>query len=189
MRRVASRFAALGALVALVAALTAGGVSAAGAKKLVEGTVFDTTCATVCAPGCPPPPHCGPVMPQSTGSAAADIVCAQRQIVCPLSRSRGAGPEFCVQGQPCGVVYPLYTGEGAVVTVRKRGSSTAMTTLPIGEGHFKIRLAPGEYVLRPYLPEPRCWSGEPVMTKITTKLHSPVPVTLDVSDSCVLHAD
>ena len=165
----------LAAVVALVLASAAG----AGSKKLVEGTVYDTTCAAACVPECPPPPHCGPVT-----AARTDVVCTQRRIVCPLERS----PRICLPSTNCGS-YPVYSGEGAVVNVRKRGSATVLATLPIVEGHFKLRLAPGEYVFHPYLPEESCWSGEPATVKVTARLKSPVPATLDVSNHCVAHPD
>ena len=53
-----------------------------------------------------------------------------------------------------------------MVNVRKRGSATVLATLPVVEGHFKIRLGPGEYVLHPYLPEPQCWSGDRGRVKV-----------------------
>jgi hypothetical protein len=189
MKRFARGFLGFVALVALVAALTPGGASAAGGKKLVEGTVYDTTCpGTSCSP-CPPP--CGPVpAPQSRTKAICAQAAAQRRIVCPLQETaRGAGPDFCVQGEPCGVAYPIYTGEGAVVNVRKRGSATALATLPIVEGHFQIRLAPGDYVFHPYLPEPQCWSGEKTIATVDPRAQSPVPATLNVSNRCVAHPD
>src|ERR1700709_586050 len=116
----------LAVLVALVAGLVAGSAGAAGQKKLVEGTVYDTTCATVCTPECPPPPHCGPI----TQAQTTKVVCAQRAaslIVCPLYKPA----VVCVQATPCPgtTVYPVYSGEGAVVKVRKRGSATVVATL------------------------------------------------------------
>jgi hypothetical protein len=74
-----------------------------------------------------------------------------------------------------------------VVNVRRRGSATVLARLPVVAGHFKRRLGPGEYVLHPYLPEEPCWSGEPATVVVTPRLHSPVPVTLDVGDGCVAH--
>lgn len=172
------------ALVALVAMFVAGSAAAAGNKKLVEGTVYDTTCAGIaCGVECPPPPHCGPI----TASTQTAIVCpmAKRMIACPLSR---AGVVVCVQAEGCPVTNPpVYSGEGAVVNVRKRGSATLIATLPVTEGHFSIRLAPGEYVLRPYLPEPQCWSAEQAMIAVAAKAKGPVPASVDVSDSCVAH--
>jgi hypothetical protein len=174
--------AALG-LVVLVAviALGTGSASAAGNKKLVEGTVYDTTCATACVPECPPPP-CGPV----TQAKKAAVICAQRVkplIVCPLYRT-----VVCIQA-PCPgpVVYPVYSGEGAIVKVRKRGSATVIATLPVVEGHFKIRLAPGYYELRPFLPEPECWSGAKQEVLVSPKAQGPVPSELWVANSCVAH--
>jgi hypothetical protein len=186
MRRVVTGLSVL--LLASVLFAGLGSAAAAGSKKLVEGTVYNTTCAGTTCGGCPPP--CGPIaVPQSR----TDIVCAQaqRRIVCPLAQSSGTkvAPDFCILGEPCGVSFPIYSGEGAVVTVRKRGSSTAQATLPIVEGHFKIRLAPGEYVIRPFPPEMQCWSGEPTTIKVTSKLKSPVPATVNVSNGCVAHPD
>jgi hypothetical protein len=175
------------ALVALVATFVAGSAAAAGNKKLVEGTVYDTTCATACVPECPPPPHCGPI----TVQREERIVCpmAERRIIaCPLSR---ASVIVCVQAEGCPGTSnpPVYSGEGAVVNVRTRGSAKLLATLPVSEGHFSIRLAPGEYVLRPYLPEPQCWSGEPVRITVAARTKGPVPASVDVSDSCVAHPD
>jgi hypothetical protein len=181
--RIGVRLVGLVALLASVMTL-APGVASAGNRKLVEGTVYDTTCATACVPECPPPPHCGPI----TAQAKADIVCAQAQrlIVCPLETS----PRICLQGSPCGGgTYPVYSGEGATVNVRRRGSATVIANLPVVEGHFSIRLGPGDYVLRPYLPEESCWSAEPGTVAVAARLKSPVLATVDVSDSCVAHPD
>jgi hypothetical protein len=170
-------------IAAAVVALAAGSTSAAGSKKLVEGTVYDTTCATACLPECPPPPHCGPI----TQAAREKVVCAQpqqRMIVCPLAGS----PRICLPSSNCGG-YPVYSGDGAVVNVRKRGSATVLATLPVVEGHFKIRLPAGEYILHPYLPEEPCWSGKTAMVQLTARLRSPVPATVDVSNGCVAHPD
>lgn len=183
MQRMGTVLGCLAAFAALTAASVPGGASAAQNKKLIEGTVYDTTCATVCMPECPPPPHCGPV----TQAASAAVVCAQRAkrlIVCPLSTS----PRICLPSTNCGG-YPIYAGEGAIVKVRKRGSATVLATLPIVEGHFRLRLGPGEYVLHPYLPEEPCWSGGPAMLKVTPRLRSPVPVVIDVGNGCVAHPD
>jgi hypothetical protein len=159
------------------------GVASAGNRKLVEGTVYDATCATTCEPGCPPPPHCGPI---PAARVATDIVCAQRLIVCPLATS----PRICLQGSPCGGVdYPVYSGEGAIVKIRRRGSSKVLASLPVVEGHFKLRLGAGEYVIHPYLPEEPCWSGASATLAVTPRLKSPVPTTLDVANSCVAHPD
>jgi hypothetical protein len=185
MRRAGKGLIALVALVALFAGLGSG-TAAAGNMKLVEGTVYDTTCVTVCTPPCPPP--CGPIpAPQSP----ADVICAQAQMVCPLADSSGkrAAPDFCILGEPCGVSYPVYSGEGSLVNVRKRGSATVLARLSIVEGHFKIRLAPGEYVFHPYMAEEQCWSAEPVTTKVSAKLQGPVPATLNATNRCVVHAD
>lgn len=157
------------------------GVAAAGQKKLVEGTVYDTTCVAVCMPECPPPPHCGPV---PVTKSRSDVICAQASIVCPLYR---AAPTVCLPSTNCGG-YPVYGGEGSLVNVRKRGSTRVLARLPIVEGHFKIRLGPGQYVFHPYLAEEQCWSAGPVTAAVTPKLKSPVPVTLDVTNRCVVHA-
>jgi hypothetical protein len=175
----------LAVLVALVAGLVAGSATAGGPKKLVEGTVYDTTCATACTPECPPPPHCGPITQDQT----TKVVCAQRAarlIVCPLYKSA----VVCVQA-PCPgpTPYPVYSGEGAVVKVRKRGSATVLATLPLVEGHFKIRLAPGYYEMRPFLPEPECWSGTKHEVLISPKATGPVSAELWVANSCVAHPD
>lgn len=156
-----------GLLMVLVALFAAPGTSAAKDKKLVEGTVYDTTCATICPPECPPPPHCGPVAaPKSQGA----VICAQASIVCPLYRiAPGAS---------------IYTGEGSLVNVRKRGSATVIARLPIVAGHFQIRLAPGEYVFRPYMAEEQCWSAERVTALVPAKASSPVSVTLNATDAC-----
>jgi hypothetical protein len=176
MRRLGTALACALALIGLLAGLGSGTAAAAGHKKLVEGTVYDTTCATTCEPTCPPPPHCGPI----TAEARADVVCAQdrRIIACPLSRAASAA-----------FAYPVYSGEGAVINVRKRGSATVLAQLPVVEGHFKIRLGPGEYVLHPYLPEESCWSGEAERVAVTAKTQGPIPASLEVSDSCVAHPD
>src|ERR1700760_11120 len=74
------------ALAALIAVLVSGSATAAGGKKVVEGTVYDTTCSGVsCGVECPPPPHCGPI----TAGAKRRIVCplTKRMIACPLSRA------------------------------------------------------------------------------------------------------
>jgi hypothetical protein len=165
------RFIALGALLMLFVGLGSG-TAAAGGKKLVEGTVYDTTCVTVCQPECPPPPHCGPV-PVTKGKQK--VICAQASIVCPLYRIAPGGQ--------------VYTGEGSLVNVRKRGSAVVIARLPIVEGHFKIRLAPGAYVFHPYMAEERCWSADPVTSVLTPKLTSPVQVALDATNTCVVHAD
>jgi hypothetical protein len=175
------------ALVALVATFVAGSAGAAGNKKLVEGTVFDTTCAGVaCGVECPPPPHCGPITAQSE----MRILCpmAERMIACPLLR---AGVLVCVQAEGCPGTTgpPVYSGEGAVVNVRKRGSTAVLAKVPVLEGHFQVRLAPGEYVLRSHLPEPRCWSGASVQIAVAAKTRGPVPAAVDVSDGCVAHPD
>jgi hypothetical protein len=186
MRRFVT-LAGLAVLVVAVAGLVAGSAAAAGPTKLVEGTVYDTTgvvCAT-CAPECPPPPHCGPITQEQT----TKVICAQRAarlIVCPLYKSA----VVCVQ-TPCPGPrpYPVYSGEGAVVKVRKRGSSTVLATLPVVEGHFTVRLGLGEYMMRPFLPEPQCWSGPKMAVWVSGSLQGPLPSSLYVSNSCVAHPD
>jgi hypothetical protein len=76
-----------------------------------------------------------------------------------------------------------------VVTVRKRGSAAAPAKLPVVEGHFSSRLAPGEYVLRPYLPEPQCWSGEAITLSIAAKAKGPLTAAVSVRNRCVAHPD
>ena len=183
MRRRMTMF-ALSTLLIVLAGV--GPAAAAGSKKLVEGTVYDSTCAGTTCGGCPPP--CGPVpVPQSR----SDVICAQASIVCPLATSKdaGASPNFCIQGEPCGVSYPIYSGEGSLVNVRKRGSATVIARLPIVEGHFKIRLAPGEYVFHPYMAEEQCWAAAPVTTRVIAKSSGAVPVTLDATNRCVVHTN
>ena len=161
--------------VVMVAVLVAGlgsGTAAAGNKKVVEGTVYDTTCVTVCVPECPPPPHCGPV-PVTKGKR--HVICAQAAIVCPLYRIAPGGS--------------IYMGEGSLVNVRKRGSATVIARLPVVEGRFKIRLGPGDYVFHPYMAEEECWSAAPVTQAVTAKSQSPVAVALDATNRCVMHAN
>jgi hypothetical protein len=175
-------------LLALLVGLGSGSAAAAGTKKLVEGTVYDTTCATACMPACPPPPHCGPI---TANKASADVVCALREkriIACPLETTNST--VVCVRAEGCPTsAYPVYSGEGAVMKVRRRGSAAVIATLPVIEGHFKIRLGAGEYVLHPYLPEEPCWSGEPWRVKVTARTQGPIPVSVDVSNGCVAHPD
>jgi hypothetical protein len=173
------RAALVGLVVVVAPAVLLPGAASAGNRKLVEGTVYDTTCATSCVPECPPPPHCGPI---PAARASADIACAQRLIVCPLA----ASPRICLQGSPCGgVVYPVYSGEGATVNVRRRGSPTVIATLPVVEGHFEIRLGPDEYVFHPYLPEESCWPGSYETVTVPPRWRGPVPAAIDVFDRCV----
>jgi hypothetical protein len=174
----------LPALMAVVVALAPGSAAASGTKKLVEGTVYDTTCATACVLECPPPPHCGPVPP-----ARANVICAQsrRIIACPLAGTAPeTSPPVCLPASGC-VAYPLYSGEGAVVKVRRRGSARVLAALPVVEGHFEVRLGGGEYVLHPYLPEEPCWAGLPTMLKVWPKWKGPLPTEVTVSNSCVAH--
>jgi hypothetical protein len=185
MRRVGTRLICLAALSALIVGLGSGS-AAAGNRKLVEGTVYDTTCATACVPECPPPPHCGPIT-----QARSDIICAQPQkrIACPLDGSNSeVSPPICLPESGC-VTYPIYSGEGATVNVRRRGSAKVIAALPVIEGHFQIRLGPGEYVLHPYLSEEPCWSGQSTMVKVWAKYKGPIPTSVDVSNSCVAHSD
>lgn len=175
----------LAVLVVLAVGIVAGSATGAGSKKLVEGTVYDTTCASLCTPECPPPPHCGPI----TQAATTKVICAQRAarlIVCPLYKRTVE----CVQA-PCpgSGDYPVYSGEGGVVKVRKRGSTTVLATIPVVEGHFKIRLAPGYYEMRSFLPEPECWSGTKHEVLVEPKLQGPLAAQLWVANSCVAHPD
>jgi hypothetical protein len=185
MRRVAIALSCLGALVLLLAGLGSG-TAVAGSKKMVEGTVYDTTCPGTTCGGCPPP--CGPVpVPQKRNSA----ICAGASIVCPLASAKrpAASPDFCIQGEPCGVSFPIYSGEGSLVNVRKRGSAKVIARLPIVEGHFRIRLAPGEYVFHPYMAEENCWSAETMITAVMANVKSPIAVTMNATDGCVVHPD
>jgi hypothetical protein len=188
MRRMGTQLVCLGALLVILAGLGSGSAAAAGNRKLVEGTVYDTTCAVACAPECPPPPHCGPITASKLNSA---IVCPLRQrriIACPLAKAEST--VVCVRAEGCPTsAYPVYSAEGAVVNVRRRGSATVLATLAITEGHFKIRLGPGQYVLHPYLAEEPCWSGEPERVRVTAKTQGPIPASIEVSDSCVAHPD
>jgi hypothetical protein len=193
VRRCGIGLVALFALATIFAGLGSGSAAAAGNRKLVEGTVYDTTCATACRPECPPPPHCGPITAQR---ASSNIVCAQPQkriVACPLADppSTGASSQACVPDTPCGEdgTYPVYPGEGATINIRRRGSATVIATLPVVEGHFKIRLGPGEYVLHPYLPEPQCWSGIPAALKVPARWKGSIPAPISVGDSCVAHPD
>jgi hypothetical protein len=115
----------------------------------------------------------------------SDVICAQASIVCPLYR---AAPDICLPSSNCGG-FPVYSDEGSLVNVRKRGSTTVLARLPIVEGHFKTRLGPGQYVFHPYMAEEQCWSAEPVTAAVTSRLKSPVPVTLDATNRCVVHAN
>ncbi len=113
------------------------------------------------------------------------MVCAQRLIACPLY---AGAPRTCLPSSNCGG-NPIYSGEGSLVNVRRRGSATVIARLPIVEGHFKLLLPPGEYVFHPYMAEEQCWSAAPVTTKIAPRLQGPVPVTLDANNRCVVHTD
>lgn len=183
MRRAATAV-GLVALVAGLVALTGGSAAASGTKKLIEGTVYDATCATSCIPACPPPPHCGPI-PAAKPNAVA--ICAQRLriIACPLA---GATPEtsppVCLPASGC-VTYPVYSGEGAVVKVRRRGSIKVLAAIPVVAGHFQVRLGGGEYVLHPYLPDEPCWVGQSNMVKVWEKRKGPLAADLTVGNTCV----
>lgn len=187
MRRMGIRIVGAVALLVVLAGLGSGPASAAGNRKLVEGTVYDTTCATACLPECPPPPHCGPI----TADSSAAIVCPQTQkriIACPLvtKRAEEASTPVCLPESSC-LSYPVYSGEGATVNVRRRGSAKVIASLPVIEGHFRIRLGPGEYVIHPYLAEESCWSGEATMATVWAQYKGPIPISVDVHDSCVAH--
>jgi hypothetical protein len=159
---------AFSALVLVLAGLGSG-TAAAGQKKLVEGTVYDTSCVTVCQPHCPPP--CGPIPAPKSRSAA---ICAQASIVCPLYRVASASP--------------IYSGEGSLVNVRKMGSAKVIARLPVVEGHFEIRLAPGQYIFHPYMAEAQCWSAEPWRVQVTARERSPIPTSVGATNSCVRSA-
>lgn len=176
MRRLAVALVGLVALLAFVP----GAASAAGNKKLVEGTVYDANCVTVCRPECPPPPHCGPV-PAPKSRAA--VICAQAAIVCPLY---DASPRICLPSSSCGG-YPIYSVEGSLINVRKQGSATVIARLPIVEGHFEIRLAPGQYLFHPYMAEEQCWSAEPWRVEVTPREQSPIPTSVGAIDNCAEH--
>lgn len=159
------------------------GTAAAANKKLVEGTVYDTTCleTSACEPPCPPP--CAPV----PAARARIIVCAQQRIVaCPLRAAAETSPPVCLPASGC-FTYPVYSGAGATVNVRRRGSATVLMTLPVVEGHFQVRLGPGEYVLHPHLAEEPCWSGSASTVTVSAKWKGPVPTAVDVQDTCVAH--
>lgn len=170
------------ASLALAAGLGSGTAAAAGNKKLVEGTVYDTTCVAVCQPECPPPPHCGPV---PVTKVKRNVICAQAAIVCPLYR---VAPRICLPSSNC-AGDPIYTVEGSLVNVREMGSATVIARLPIVEGHFKIRLAPGQYIFHPYMAEEQCWSAEPRRVQVMARDHSPIPTSLGATNNCVVHAD
>jgi hypothetical protein len=184
MRRAATALICVTAIAVVFAGLGSG-TATAGNKKLVEGIVLDGTCGVSCLPPCPPP--CGPIpAPQSRG----DVICARASIVCPLTqKQRTVAPDFCIQGEPCGVVDPIYSGEGSLVNVRKRGSTEVIARLPIVEGHFKIRLAPGNYVFHPYMAEEQCWSAEPATTKVAADLRGAVTVRIYAHNSCAIHTE
>jgi hypothetical protein len=173
-------------LVGLIAVLVTGSAAAAGNRKLVEGTLYDASCGgAICGGECPPP--CGPIMQSRSRN---DLTCAQtqRRIVCPLASTSRAQRvvKVCSLGGPvpCGTEYPVYMGEGTVVTVRSKKTGRTIGPLPVVEGHFKVRLGPGYWVIRPYIPpEPNCWTGQQTI-EVTAQMKSPVPVVVDVSDSC-----
>ena len=178
-------------VVAVVVGLVAGSASAGGTKKLVDGTVYDTTtCISVCTPECPPPPHCGPITQAQTTKA----VCAQRLIVCPLYGvpTRVWAPrQVCLPETPCGEdgTDPVYSGEGATINIRRRGSASVLATLPVVEGHFKTRLGPGEYVLHPHFSEPQCWSGIPAPLKVSARSQGPIAVPISAANACAAYPD
>jgi hypothetical protein len=176
MRRLIALSVALGVFAAL-----GSGTAAAGNKKLVEGTVYDTTCVTVCRPECPPPPHCGPVPAQGR----SDVICARAAIVCPLYR---AAPRICLPSSNC-AGYPIYSLEGSLINVRRTGSATVIARLPVVEGHFKIRLAPGQYIFHPYMAEEQCWSAEPWRVEVNPRQRGPIATSVGATNNCVMHAD
>jgi hypothetical protein len=196
MRKLGTRLVCAFALLVMLAGLGSGSAAAAGNRKLVEGTVYDTTCAAACTPECPPPPHCGPI---TASSSSAAIICPLRErriIACPLvgSSSAGASSQVCAPDTPCGEdgTFPVYAGEGATINIRRRGSATVLATLPVVEGYFKIRLGPGEYALHPHLPEPQCWSAIPPIVlplTVSARWKGPIAAPISVADSCVAHPD
>jgi hypothetical protein len=167
--------------VAVVCAGVGSGSAAAGSKKLVEGTVYDATCVAVCMPECPPPPHCGPIPRAGKG----DVICARASIVCPLY---AASVRVCLPSSNCGG-FPVYTGEGSLVNVRRRGSATVLARLSIVEGHFRIRLGPGHYVFHPYMAEEQCWSATPWQAWVYPRERGPIPLSLVATNNCVVHAE
>jgi hypothetical protein len=179
------------ALTALVVAFVTGSAAAAGNRKLVEGTLYDATCTgAVCGGECPPP--CGPIVQRGSRD---DVICAQAQkrIVCPLATTNRAQRVFKIcslaRSAECGTEHPVYMGEGAVVTVRSQRTGRTIGPLPVVEGHFKVRLGPGYWVIRPYIPpEPKCWTG-PQTIEVTANMKSPVPAVVDITDTCVAHPD
>ncbi len=177
MRRFVT-LAGLAVLVVAVAGLFAGSAAAAGNKKLVEGTVYDTTCATACTPECPPPPHCGPI----TESAKANVVCAQSQrlIACPLAAViHGPGPDYLhPAASPAASTTPSTQVKGRPSTCASAVRRPCCDAAGV-EGHFEVRLGPGEYVLHPHLPEEPCLVGIPETVKITARTQGPLPVSLE----------
>jgi hypothetical protein len=110
----------------------------------------------------------------------------RRIIACPLASEAAAetSPPVCLPASGC-FTYPVYSGEGATVNVRRRGSATVIASLPVVEGHFQIRLGPGDYVIHPYLPEEPCWSGQSTTVKVWAKYKGPIATSVVVADSCV----
>ncbi len=167
------------AVLALVALAAVPALAQARARAGVEGIVLDTTCETGCQPPCPPPPSCRAKVACPQGAGAS--------IVCPLHRA----PAFCTEASPSicpppPIVYPPYEGDAATVLVRRAGAAKAMMSLPVEGGHFDAHLGPGRYVLRAHVGLP-CWTGTRAVIEV--EAGHLTPVTLEVSDGCVVHPD
>jgi hypothetical protein len=130
----------------------------------VRGSVLDTSCIAGCEVGCPPPPVC-----------RARLVCAQPQarIVCPLT-------------QRTTVAYPPYSGTAATVILRKAGSAKVLGRLPVVDGKFSARLAPGRYVVKAHVAE-SCWTGTRQVVEVLAGRF--IPVVLRVSNGCAAQPD
>lgn len=112
---------------------------------------------------------------------------AGASIVCPLHPRPLA--LVCTQAgcpEPPVVEYPPYEGTAATVLVRRTGSSQMLMRLPVNEGHFDARLAPGRYVLRAHVGLP-CWTG--TRQTVTVEAGRFATAVLQVSDGCVVHPD
>jgi hypothetical protein len=78
------------------------------------------------------------------------------------------------------------TGCGATVLVRRTGSAQMLMRLPVNEGHFHARLAPGRYVLLAHVGLP-CWTG--TRQTVTVEAGRFATAVLQVNDGCVVHPD
>ena len=151
-----------------------GSAAAAGNKKLVEGTVLRHDLRRTCVRPNARRRRTAGRSPRRDERGDRLPAGASAIIACPLSR---ASAIVCVQAEGCPGTSRLPG------LVRRRGGGqrpqarlgAALATLPVVEGHFTIRLAPGEYVLRPYLPEPQCWSGEPTHRLGHREAKGPIP--------------